>query len=210
MKLQAYKINGQTINVDIFNWSSNQLNGNQPWIVSDSLQPNYTNISSITSWYEVGFGIKDYLFVRDCIRDLYSNIGFNDLTNSEKLIVTQLYIATKAERDTILAEEEQKYYWSKLLEQLQDCRFKRWDLAKKYISYKLSITDSSNLANDITILYSNYINYNITGITKDGIDGLFDYLQGIGSYTANGYPSKSYWTQIDQDTMLSLLQTGSY
>lgn len=210
MKLQAYKINGQTINVDVFNWSSNQLNGNQPWIVSDSLQLNYTDISSITSWYEIGFGIKDYLFVRDCIRDLYISIGFNNLTNQEKLIVTQLYIATKAERATVLSEEHQKEYWSVLLDQSQDCRLKRWELAKKHISYNLSITDSSNLANDTNTLCINYINYNTTSITKDGIDGLFDYLQGIGSYAANGYPSKNYWTQFDQDTMLSLLQTGSY
>jgi hypothetical protein len=36
MKLLAYKINGQTINIDIFNWSYTQLDGNEPWIISET------------------------------------------------------------------------------------------------------------------------------------------------------------------------------
>jgi len=210
MKLQAYKINGQTINVDIFNWSTNQLNGNQPWIVQDTVPTNYADVSSIMRWYEIGFGIKDYLYVRERIRELYTQIGFANLSEQEKVIVCQLFIATKAERDSIFAEEYQKEYWNMLVEQSQDCRFKRWESAKKYISYKLTPIDSSNLANDTSTLCNNYINYNITDLAKDGIDGLFDYLQGTGSYISTGYPSKGYWTQTDQNNMIDILQNGSY
>jgi len=208
MKLQAYKINGQTINVDIFNWSTNQLNGNQPWIVQDTVPTNYADVSSIMRWYEIGFGIKDYLYVRERIRELYTQIGFANLSEQEKVIVCQLFIATKVERDSIFAEEYQKEYWNMIVEQSQDCRFKRWESAKKYISYKLTLTDSSNLANDTSTLCNNYINYNITDLAKDGIDGLFDYLQGAGSYTLTGYPSKGYWLQADQSMMMDILQNG--
>lgn len=208
MKLLAYKINGQTINVDVFNWSTNQLNGNQPWIVQDTVPADYADISSITSWYEIGFGIKDYLYVRERIREFYTQIDFANLSEQEKIITCQLFIATKAERDTIFAEEYQKEYWNMLVEQSQQCRFDRWESAKKYISYKLSPTNSSDLANDTSMLCNNYINYNITDVAKDGIDGLFDYLQGDGSYTNTGYPSKSYWTQLDQDNVMSILHTG--
>lgn len=208
MKLLAYKINGQTINVDVFNWSTNQLNGNQPWIVQDTVPIDYTDISSITSWYEIGFGIKDYLYVRERIREFYTQIGFANLSNQEKTITCQLFIATRAERDTIFTEEYQKEYWNMLVEQSQDCRFKRWESAKKYISYKLSLTNSSDLANDTSLLCNNYINYNITDVAKDGIDGLFDYLQGNGNYTTNGYPSKAYWTLLDQNNIMDILQNG--
>lgn len=209
MKLLAYKINGQTINIDVFNWSMNQLNGNQPWIVSDTTPADYADISSITSWYAIGFGIKDYLYVRERIREFYTQIGFSNLSDQEKIIVCQLFIATKAERDTIFAEEYQKEYWNMLVEQSQQCRFDRWESAKKYISYKLSPTNSSDLANDTSMLCNNYINYNITDVATSGIVGLFDYLQGIGSYAATGYPSKSYWTQLDQDNIMSILHTGT-
>jgi hypothetical protein len=209
MKLLAYKINGQTINIDVFNWSMNQLNGNQPWIVSDTTPTDYADISSITSWYEIGFGIKDYLYMRARIREFYIDLGFVNLTELEKQIVCQLFIATKLERDTVYPEEYQKEYWNTLVEQSQQCRFTRWEQSKNYISYKLLAIDSSNLANDTSLLCGNYINYNITSIATNNIDGLFDYLQGTGNYTTNGYPSKNYWTQIDQDTMMSLLQTGT-
>jgi len=208
MKLLAYKINGQTINVDIFNWSTNQLNGNQPWVVQDTVPTDYADVSSIISWYEIGFGIKDYLYVRERIREFYTQIEFANLSEQEKVIVCQLFIATKAERNSIFTEEYQKEYWNMLVEQSQYCRFKRWESVKKYISYKLTPTDSSNLANDTSTLCSNYINYNITDFAKDGIAGLFDYLQGTGSYTSTGYPSKGYWLQADQSVMMDILQNG--
>jgi hypothetical protein len=47
-------------------------------------------------------------------------------------------------------------------------------------------------------------------LLKDGISGLFDYLKGEGDYTANGYPSKSYWTQLDQDKIMDILENGNY
>lgn len=210
MKLLAYKINGQTINVDVFNWSTNQLNGNQPWIVQDTVPADYADISSITSWYEIGFGIKDYLYVRERIREFYTQIGFANLSNQEKTITCQLFIATKVERDTIFTEEYQKEYWNMLVEQSQDCRFKRWEYAKKYISYKLSLKNSSDLAKSTSELCNDYINYNIITLSKDGMSGLFDYLKGEGNYITNGYPSKSYWDKQDQDKIIDILENGNY
>jgi hypothetical protein len=55
-----------------------------------------------------------------------------------------------------------------------------------------------------------YINYNITTKIEDGVSGLFDYLKGEGDYTLTGYPSKSYWTQQDQDKIIDILEDGNY
>jgi hypothetical protein len=210
MKLLAYKINGQTINIDIFNWSTNQLNGNRPWIVSDTILSNYTDISSITTWYEIGLSVSDYLYVRERIREFYATIGFTNLTPEEQLIVSRLFISTKSERDQVMSNAEQQYCWDDLVNQSQECRVKRWESAKKYISYKLSPIDSSDLAKSSSLLCNYYINYNIITLFKDGISGLFDYLKGEGDYTTNGYPSKSYWSQQDQDKIMDILENGNY
>jgi hypothetical protein len=81
---------------------------------------------------------------------------------------------------------------------------------KKYISYKLSPANSSDLTKSTSELCSDYINYNIITKVKDGISGLFDYLKGGGDYITNGYPNKSYWTQSDQNRIMDILENGNY
>ena len=67
MKLQAYILNGKIINIEIFNWTLEQLNGNSPWIISETLQSGYADITSIENWYKFGFDLKDYIYVRNQI-----------------------------------------------------------------------------------------------------------------------------------------------
>lgn len=210
MKLQAYILNGKVLNVDIFNWTLGQLNGNSPWIVDDTLQNGYSDITNITNWTSIGFDLKDYDYVRSRIREITQSTGFSGLTQDEKIIVAKYFIVDKTDRDTVLSEDEQIFYWDNLVVNSQECRFKRWEGAKKYISYKLTPVNSSDLAKSTSILCSDYINYNIITLAKDGISGLFDYLKGEGSYTTNGYPSKSYWTQEDQDRIMDILENGNY
>jgi hypothetical protein len=210
MKLQAYILNGKIINVDIFNWTLDQLNGNQPWIINDTIQNGYSDITSISNWDSIGFDLKDYNYVRNEINILLNQIGFNNLSLNEKIIVSKYFLVGKTDRDTVLSEEEQVNFWNILVENSQECRFKRWEVAKKYISYKLTPINSSDLAKSTSSLCNDYINYNITTLTKDGVSGLFDYLKGEGDYINNGYPSKSYWTQIDQDRIIDILENGNY
>lgn len=210
MKLQAYILNGKIINVEIFNWDSSDLNGNPPWIINDIIHPNYSDITSIINWDSIGFDLKDYEYVRTRIKEIVTNLGFNSLSQNEKLIVSKHFVVNKEDRDTVMSEEEQIYYWNVLIENSQDCRFKRWEYAKKYISYKLSPLNSSDLAKSTSELCSDYINYNIITKTKDGISGLFDYLKGEGDYINNGYPSKVYWSKNDQDKIMDILENGNY
>lgn len=210
MKLQAYILNGKIINVEIFNWSEEQLNGNSPWIANEVIQSGYADITSIENWNTIGFNIKDYNYVRSQINTIVTQAGFNNLTLNEKIIASKYFLVGKADRDTVISEEEQVNYWNILVENSQDCRFKRWESAKKYISYKLSPIDSSDLAKSTSELCADYINYNIITKAKDGISGLFDYLKGEGDYVGSGYPSKSYWTQADQDRIMDVLENGNY
>lgn len=207
--LQAYKINNIPI-TQIPNWSISMLDGNASFIVSDILKPNYEDVSSITNWKLYGYRLKDYNYIRDRIKEITYSVGFDNLSYSEKLISAEFFVVGKPERDSVLSEEEQYQFWDTLITESQKSRFDRWEHAKKYISYVLTPINSSDLAKSTSELCNDYINYNIITKTKDGISGLFDYLKGEGDYTTNGYPSKSYWTQQDQDKLMDILENGNY
>jgi hypothetical protein len=210
MKLQAYILNGKVLNVDTFNWSYSDLNGNPPWIINELVQNNYSDITSISNWDTIGFNLKDYDYVRSRIREIVLSTGFSGLTQNEKIIASKYFLVDKLDRDSVMGEEEQIYCWNDLVVNSQDCRFSRWEAAKKYISYQLDPINSSDLAKSTSELCNDYINYNIITLSKDSISGLFDYLKGEGNYTTNGYPSKTYWTQENQDKIMDILENGNY
>jgi hypothetical protein len=210
MKIQAYILNGKIINIEVFNWTLSDLGGNQPWIINENLQNNYSDITNISNWDSIGFNLKDYNYVRAQISLLVNQTGFNNLSLSEKIISAKYFLVDKSDRDTVVSEEEQVNYWNVLVENSQNCRFNRWEAAKKYISYILPPVDSSNLAKSTSELCNDYINYNIITLYKDGISGLFDYLKGEGDYVNSGYPSKLYWTQENQDKIIDILENGNY
>ena len=54
--------------------------------------------------------------------------------------------------------------------------------------------------------------YNCVGSVKSeglGIT-LLDYIKGEGDFTTDGYPTKSYWSQQDQDKLMDILENGNY
>lgn len=221
MKLLAYKIDGKVVNRDIFNWNSSQLNGNQPWIISDTDVDGYEDITSIQNWDNLSIVLnKDYSFIRQRIKDILdvSNIDkngdivkYSDRMNyQEGQIASRYFLVDKNVRDVYHSESEQSNFWSFFVEMSQQSRKTRWEKAKTYISYKLSPQYSSDLAISTSELCNNYINYNIVAKLKDGVSGLFDYLRGVEDYSTNGYPSKTYWTQQDQDKLMDILENGNY
>jgi len=208
MKLYAYILNGKPL-TDYVSWSYGDVYG-PAFLIGNTSPSGYSDVSSIINWSNYGGKLKDYNYLRDRIKELTDSIGFNNLTTEEKIISANYFVVGKTERDTVLTEEEQYDAWSYLIAQSQDSRFNRWEQAKKYISYKLTPINSSDLAKSTSDLCNDYINYNIITKTKDGISGLFDYLRGEGDYVSNGYPSKSYWTQGDEDSLMDILLNGNY
>ncbi len=207
--LISFKLNNTTLD-KINNWSYSDLNGNIPFIISPIVLDGYGDISSITNWDLFGIKLKDFNFVRDRIKEITDLIGFDNLTTDEKVISAKYFVVGKTDRDSVLTEEEQYVYWSTLVSESQISRFKRWEEAKKYISYKLTPANSSDLAKSTSELCNDYINYNIITKVKDGISGLFDYLRGVEDFINNGYPSKLYWTQQDQNMIMDILENGNY
>lgn len=221
MKLLAYKIDGKIVNKEIFNWNLSDLEGNKPWLVSNVDVYGYADITTIENWDTYApYVNKDFLFIRQCIKDLvdYSFIDKNgdtwryseNMNFGDGVIASRYFLVSKSIRDQFISDSEQEFYWKILVDKSQESRKKRWESAKTYISFKLSPQNSSDLALSTSDLCNNYINYNIVSKTKDGVSGLFDYLRGIEDYSTNGYPSKSYWSQQDQDRLLDILENGNY
>jgi hypothetical protein len=208
MKLQAYILNGKPL-TEYSSWSSGDVNGRE-FITDNIIQTNYQDVSSITNWDNYGGRLKDYNYIREQIKEITNSIGFNNLSFEEKFISSKYFVVGKTERDSVMSENEQYEFWDILITESQNSRFIRWEHAKKYISYVLSPINSSDLAKSTSELCNDYINYNIITKTKDDISGLFDYLKGEGDYITNGYPSKTYWSQQDQDRMMDILENGNY
>jgi len=208
MKLQAYLLNNVPLS-EYGSWSSSEISG-PPFIVGETISSNYSDISSILNWSKYGTSLKDYSYVRERIKELTYSIGFNNLTTEEKIISSKYFVVGKSDRDTVLTDEEQYNYWGILVTESQRSRFNRWEESKKYISYKLTPVNSSDLAKSTSELCNDYINYNIITKVKDDISGLFDYLKGEGDYKTNGYPSKPYWDQKDQYIIMDILENGNY
>ena len=208
MKLFALILNGKPLS-EYASWSSCGIT-QPPFMVGINQPIDYEDVSSITNWDNFGGRVKDFNYVRDRIKELTDLVGFNNLILEEKIISAKYFVVGKTDRDTALTEEEQYNYWSVLVTESQQSRFNRWEEAKRYISYKLSPINSSDLAKSTSELCNDYINYNIITKVKDGISGLFDYLKGEGDYINNGYQSKTYWTQQDQDKLMDILENGNY
>jgi len=170
----------------------------------------YDDITSNLNWSNIGSGYYDYNFVRTQI-SLYTNSNeWSGLTQDDKIIASKYFVVDKIKRDEVLTEEEQMINWGILVNSSQRSRYDRWEAAKTYISYKLSPVNSSDLGKTTSQLCNDYINYNIITLIKDGVSGLFDYLKGEGDFISNGYPSKSYWSQTDQDKIMDILENGNY
>jgi hypothetical protein len=210
MKLLAYLIDGNPVGESVRPWIESDLNGNPPFVSSENSIPGYTDISSISNWYIFSsFSGLDYLSIRSEISKILFSLVFDDLINSEKIIVSKLFLVEKTERDQVLTGEEQKEAWDILVESSLYCRSQRWGKSKSYISYFLSPSDSSDLAFDTSELCQNYINYNIIDYSTNGKDGIYDFIEGTSGYLNSGFPSKSYWTQEYQDNIISILKTGN-
>jgi hypothetical protein len=221
MKLLAYKINGKTVNIDVFNWNYSELNGNQPWIVSSTDIYGYADITSIENWDGLSMQLnKDFLFIRQQIKQLLdvsyvdksgNTITYSDYMNhNEGVIESRYFLVDKSKRDIYISEAEQLFWWNVLIEKSLESRKIRFEQAKKYISYKLTSENSSDLAISTYELGIKYVDFDITGKVRDGYSGLFDYLKGVEDFSTNGYPSKSYWSQQDQDRILDILENGNY
>lgn len=181
---------------------------NQPtYQYKEVLDTDYKDVSDVYMWFGTqDFDNKDYLFARSgAMTYIAYNGGFSGLTQEHKVLASKNFCVSKTDRDTIHTDIEQESFWLDFVLMSESCRSDRWNKAKSYASFRLSPTDSTDLAISTSTLNEKYIKYGIESNEVDGVDGLHDWLNGVGSFSDNGFPSKSYYTTTLRDGIIDKL-----
>jgi hypothetical protein len=164
--------------------------------IKEVLDANYADITSVYNWINLRDELgKDFLYCKDnATIFIEQTTGFSGLDQLDKECAAQNFCVNKTDRDTIYTDSEQEGYWTQFVINSKDARSLRWNKTKLYVSFRLSKTDSSDLAVDTLVLNERYVEYGIMSFALDGQEGLYDWINGTSSYTDGGFPTKSYYT----------------
>jgi hypothetical protein len=169
----------------------------------------YKDVTSNDSWIDIGTNHYDYLYCRNQIIIRTATIGFSGLTNDlERQVAARNFAVGSTDRLSVYTDTELKSFWSDFILKSEKTRLSRWLLAKDYISYVLPLSDSIDMAKTTNELSNEYVKYGIESLSEDGVDGLYDWVEGTGIYTGSGFSTKSYWTQGHQDVIIGFLKNG--
>lgn len=175
------------------------------------LDNDYLDISNVEYWFKIGTeaGV-DFLYQRDgAIGFISASGGFDSLTEYDKPYAASNFCVSKADRDTIYTDAEQESFWGEFVGNSQEARRIRWNRSKSFISYRLTPSQSDEVANDTLLLNEKYVYYGIESYALNVIEGLFDYIQGTSTYSESGFPSKSYYTASLETGVMNFLN-GTY
>lgn len=179
-------------------------------IVNDSENHvEYDDISTITNWNVLGELLgKDYIYVRERIRDILTEKTFDVCDAEEKLIVSKLFLTTPEQRTTMLTLEEEKKCWDELATAAKASREKRWEVVRRKISFYLTTSEGIDLYTTTRDLSLDYKDANIPSlvcwITNSAMPEL-----GI-DYTTTGFAQKPYYTTELRDMIVDILVEGNY
>jgi hypothetical protein len=174
------------------------------YVIGDTIDTDkYNDITSNSSFMNIGVNFIDYLACRKQVMIYTATIGFDNLSLDEQKIASEHYAVGKPSRDLVHTESEQLDYWKTFVIKSQKIRQERWTMAKGYISYQLSPADSTDLALNTETLSKNFVEYGIESLAIDGVSGLYDWLNDV-------YPNKVYYNQTHKDNIMSILTTGTY
>lgn len=175
------------------------------------LDEEYVDSTDVYMWFETpNFSDKDYLWCRQQAM-IYIQVigGFTSLTNNiHKELAIKNFCVGEEDRLSMFTLEEQEVFWFEFAMKSELCRSRRWDKAKSYASFRLSIADSNDLAEATMDLNMLYIKYGIDSFVKDGKWGLIDWLDSDGIYEENGFKSKQYYNEVILNGILSILERG--
>lgn len=178
------------------------------YVFEQTLPVDYVDISDVYMWFQAqDYADMDYVFCRDgAMNYIAYNGGFTGLTEEHKLIAAKNFCVSKPERDTVLTDAEQEQYWELFVYNSQIARNRRWDIAKSYVSYRLTPTDSSDLGESTDTLTSKYLRYGIESELVDGKPGLYDWVKDEYSFSGGtGFSSKTYYTTDLRDGLIERL-----
>lgn len=179
-------------------------------VVSDAEnQPEYTDISTIKNWSMIGeFLGKDYLYVRERIREILVPKTFEACNDDEKLIVCKLFLASPAQRSTVFTQEEEKKHWDDLASAAKASREKRWEAARRKVSFYLSPAEGLDLYTSTRDLSFDYKDASAASLVL-WVTNESDPALGIDC-TTSGFSQKPYYTTELRDLIVDILVNGNY
>lgn len=165
--------------------------------VKSVLDEQYVDITDVYHCFRIEEIEKDFLFRRQmAIQFIIGAGGFDNLTDNDKAYAAKNYCVGSTDRTKIFSLEDQEEHWYHFVVSSEECRKGRWDKAKAFASFRLSIVDSNDLALSTDSLNQNYIKYGFETKDIDGQDGLLDWLEGNGSFSGGtGFSAKPYYTE---------------
>lgn len=181
-------------------------------LYSDTIPDNYEDITSVNS-LEEGFliGAYDYNKFRDSckvnILPIFSALTSND---QKKMVSHYIYPSnyTQEEIDAFFNSEEQISNWINLAALCKDSRNKRWESARRRISFELTLVESLGFYLDTKSFKYDFIDANLPHLTLWLSNGTYAPL-GI-DYSSNGFAQKNYYTTDRMNICLDILINGNY
>lgn len=132
---------------------------------------------------------KDFRRARKLIQNEYNTIGFSSLTEMEQKICARLFVANKAERDTVYSPPEQQEHSVDFHTNSGEARQSRYNTVFIFLYNNLPITESLQLVADPNIapLLDAYLFKGLEGTLEDyGRLGIFDFiLSRVGTIFEN-------------------------
>ena len=196
--------------IKIGKYAGNDPNADE-YQFKEILDVDYVDSTDVYMWFEApNFSKKDYLWCREQAMIYIQSIGgFSALTNDiHKELAVKNFCVGEEDRLSMFTLEEQEVFWFEFAMKSELCRSRRWDKAKSYASFRLSIVDSNDLAEVTMDLNMLYIKYGIDSFVKDGKWGLIDWLNSDGIYSDTGFTNKTYYNADIQTGILNILQRG--
>jgi len=188
------------------------------YIFSGALDTNlYDDITSNESWITVGQSIYDFMFCRNqvmswtYVNTVVAGQPFSALTQEDQQWAARVYAVEKAERDSIFTQDELLGHWGTFIGNASESRKKRWAAAKSIASFQLPTADSIDLAKSTNSLSNEYITYGVEEYVSDGVDGLFDWVEGTAGFSGGtGFDAKLYHTSGLTQDIMTILRDGIY
>ena len=226
MRLLAYIINGQILGIDINSWKTEDLNGNKPFIYSETVLDGYSDITSIENIDRLGLiDNKDYIYVKDRIREVAdSKGGFNSCTTQEKYILIKYYCYRDLVTEKItflmtegLTQEQSIEYLVKLWFKHNKNGFidtikLRWKFSQFYLltmCYKDSVEvelERDDISHSLHLMSE----YGIVGTGYGDVNtkGIMDYFESTGNYVLNGFLESNIipYTGITKEMIITKIQ----
>jgi hypothetical protein len=211
VRLLAFNINGIPIG-DSF--SIEDLNGNQPYIISETIIDGYSDITSIENWHKYGENAtRDYQELQKAIRLEFYKKGWDNCNHPEKDLVIKYYAnpdlgqGLQTQQVVVhlmmyhgMTQDMAVGYmiecWIKHWEKNRECCKSRWvDVARVVLRY-LNFHDATDLDTSLFQLKLAYLDSNLQGIGYgDSTPGIMNFVNSDSIFVNNGLAEKNYTLQ---------------